>query len=62
MTRTISNPKAHHYRFSQLRQKLQTKQGDLLAQFQQEMRQIPADDRVAATRLKLIYRQKGLNI
>ena len=62
MKRTKSNSEAQSARFIQLREKLVNQQGDLLAQYQREMRQLPSEDQVAATRLKLIYRQKGLKI
>ena len=62
MKRSKSNSEARNARFIQLREKLLSRQGTLLAQYQSEARDLPSEDHVAATRLKLIYRKKGLKI
>jgi hypothetical protein len=62
MKQLKSNSETQHAIFIQLRNRLSVKQGDLLSQYQHEIREIPSEDTIAITRLKLIYRQKGLNI
>jgi hypothetical protein len=62
MKRSKSNTEARNARFVDLRKKLIQTQGDLLAQYQREARDLPLGDAIAATRLKLVYRQKGLKI
>lgn len=62
MKQIRSNAEPQNAKFIQLRKKLTLQQGDLLSQYQREVREITGEDPIAITRLKLIYRQKGLNI
>jgi hypothetical protein len=62
MKRSKSDSEARNAKFVNLRQKLLQNQGDLLAQYQRDAGELPNGDGVAAMRLKLIYRQKGLKI
>ncbi len=48
--------------FLDLRKRYHQKQKDLEAQFQAELGQAGQEDVVTYTRLKLIYRRRGLNI
>ncbi len=49
-------------RFFNLRERYKKKQKELRAQFQAELRKAGQDDAVTYTRLKLIYRKRGLDI
>jgi hypothetical protein len=50
------------FRFFSLRERYKKKQKELQTQFQAEVRRAGQDDAVMVTRLKLIYRKRGLNI
>jgi hypothetical protein len=58
------NHKTHQglLRFLNLRKQYQKKQKDLRAQFQADLGKAGPEDAVALTRLKLIYRNRGLDI
>ena len=49
-------------RFLSVRKHYKQKQKELRAQFQAELGKAGSDDAVMYTRLKLIYRKRGLNI
>ncbi len=58
------NQKTHRggFRLFSLRERYKKKQKELQAQFQAELGRAGQDDAVTYTRLKLIYRKRGLNI
>ena len=62
MTRSGSSKKGRGLPFKRLRKRWKDQQDELRDEFQRELDKVRHDDVVAKTRIKLIYRKRGLNI